>query len=188
VPAARAVGESGRVFAFEPHVGNVRSLLQNVGANALTDRVSVISSALHESSGFFDFNYSDWTPGTALSQLDGDRDPFGDDLNAVGTELKYATTVDQLLADRVIEPATAVKIDVDGNELPILRGMRGLLIGSDRPRALQVEVNPEDGAGLLGFMAEVGYELADRHYTEGAERMLQRGDDPDSVPYNAIFR
>jgi FkbM family methyltransferase len=188
VPAAHTVGERGRVFAFEPHVGNVRSLLQNVGANRLGDRVSVISSALHERSGFFDFNYSDWTPGTALSQLDGDRDPFGKDLNAVGSELKYATTVDQLIADGVIQPATMIKIDVDGNELPILRGMRGLLVGPDRPRALQVEVNPEDRTELLGFMAEVGYELADRHYTEGAERMLRAGDDPDSVPYNAIFR
>lgn len=188
VPAARTVGQSGRVFAFEPHVGNVRSLLQNVGANELNDRVTVISSALHERSGFFDFNYSDWTPGTALSQLDGDRDPFGRDLSPVGAELKHATTIDELLADGVILPATMIKIDVDGNELPILRGMRGLLEGPDRPRAVQVEVNPDDREHLLAFMGEVGYEVADRHYTEGAERMLRGGDDPDSVPYNAIFR
>jgi FkbM family methyltransferase len=188
IPAARRVGEEGVVYAFEPHVGNAQSLLENVQANGLQDRVRVISCALHEASGFFDFKYQDLTAGTSMSQLESDRDAFGRELRPVASELKYAIALDDLVEGGTVRTPDLVKIDVDGNELLVLRGMRRLLTGERRPRAVQVEVNVDEREELEEFMASCRYELAERHLTEGIQRQLDAGADPATLPFNGIFR
>ena len=188
IPAGYRVGSEGRVYAFEPHVANVSSLLRNVAANDLSDAVSVISCALHSASGFFDFNYRDWTAGSSMSQLGGEVDPYGVPIELRGKELKMAVTVDELIERGMIEPATAIKIDVDGNELLILEGMQALLAGRRPPRSVQVEVNPNEAEELQEHMRSCGFEEAERHYTSAGERALRDGEDPSRLHYNAIFR
>lgn len=188
VPAARRVGAEGLVYAFEPHLANAERLLTNVLANGLQDRIRVVSSALHETSGFFEFKYRDLTAGTSMSQLESDRDAFGRALDPVASELKYATTVDDLVEAGTVRPADLVKIDVDGNELLILRGMRRLLTGERPPRAVQVEVNVDERAQVEEFMESCRFELAQRHLTEGIQRLIDGGADPESLPFNGIFR
>jgi FkbM family methyltransferase len=188
IPAARRVGPEGAVYAFEPHVVNASSLLVNVGLNAVADRVQVLSCALNDTTGMFEFSYSDLGAGTSMSQLDADVDAFGRTLEPVAAETKFATTADALVEQGAVRAPALVKIDVDGNELRVLRGMRGLLTGSAPPRSVQVELNPAERDELLALMSELGYDLAERHHTEGAERMLGRGDDPATVPVNGIFR
>ena len=58
----------------------------------------------------------------------------------VASEMVCGSRVDHLVETGVIRAPTLVKIDVDGNELAILRGMTGLLRGRQRPRAVQVEL------------------------------------------------
>jgi FkbM family methyltransferase len=188
IPAAHRVGDGGAVYAFEPHVANVVSLLRNVACNDLQDRVKVLSCALHNTSGFFDFNYRNWTSGSSMSQLEGEVDPYGAPLDLVGSELKVATTADELVERGMIKPATAIKIDVDGNELLILQGMQALLSGTDPPRSVQVEVNPGEREELHAYMESCGFEEAERHLTASGEQALRDGYDPNRLHYNAIFR
>lgn len=188
VPAALRVGAGGGVYAFEPHVANARSLLANVVINGLQDRVRVLTCALHESSGFFDFKYQDLTAGSSMSQLGSDRDAFGRPLEPVASELKYATTVDALIDAGAVRAPDVAKIDVDGNELLVLRGMHALLTGDSPPRAVQIEVNVEERDELEQFMSSSGFELAERHLTEGIQRLLDDGADPSSLPFNGVFR
>ena len=188
VPAALAVGPTGCVVAFEPHAANFESLLRNVGANALTDRVRALSCALHDAPGFFDFSYDELEPGTSMSQLHSQHDTSGRRLSPEAVESKYATTVDALLESGLVPRPDVVKIDVDGNELLVLRGMGGVLGDGPRPRAVQVEVNVAEADALLAFMDESGYELAERHHTEGVQQALDAGADPGAIPYNGVFR
>jgi FkbM family methyltransferase len=188
IPAARAVGESGCVYAFEPHAANVASLLRNLTLNGVAHRVRVLSCALHETAGFFDFNYSDLSQGSAMSQLGSVRDPFGHDIIPVASELKFSTTVDDLVERGLIKPASLVKIDVDGNELLVLRGMKELVSGDRRPRGIQVEVNVAERAELPAFLESCGFELAERHYTAAGRHELENANDPESVYFNGIFR
>lgn len=188
LPAASRVGPGGRVIAFEPHVANTASLLRNVAASGYADRVTVISTALDSSDGFLPFRYGELASGTAMSQLDASLDGDGESWSHVAAELKHATTVDALISTGTIPDATHVKIDVDGNELRVLEGMRGLL-ESGGLRTLQVEVNPDEREPLLTFMEDLGYELSERHYSQSAEATLAEGARAAaSVPFNAIFR
>jgi FkbM family methyltransferase len=186
--AARRVAPGGLVYAFEPHVANVNSLLHNISRNDLNPYVKVISAALNDSEGFFDFNYAAWVPGSSMSQLNDTRDDLQREFRPVFSEYKYATTVDRLIETGAIHPADHVKLDVDGNELLILRGMAKFLQGRKRPKTVQAEINPRHKEALYGFMEEHGYVLSERHDTMAGKQKIASGRDKESISYNCIFR
>jgi FkbM family methyltransferase len=185
--AARRVGEAGLVCAFEPHVPTAHSLLRNVAENALQGRVKVLTCALHEREGHFDFNYYRWTPGSSMSQLDGVVDADEREFTPVGSELKYATTVDLLVERRTVPQPDHVKIDVDGNELLVLRGMDAVLEAPRRPRSIQVEINSRYRDRVYSFMEDHGYREVRKHYTASGKKRLAAGADVEKISYNAVF-
>jgi FkbM family methyltransferase len=185
--AAQKVGPEGVVYAVEPHVVNFQSLLRNIAANQYQDRVRAFSCALHSSSGVVDFNYCSLEPGTSMSQLGAVRDGEEQEFRPVARELKQAVTIDDLIASGAIEPPHHVKIDVDGNELLILEGMKKLLAGPVAPRSLQVEINKRYRDALFEFLANVGFELVQSHYTQIGKALIASGSQPQDIAHNAVF-
>lgn len=181
-----AAAKGAQVYAFEPHVGNAARLLRNLALNQMTGQVQVITSALHEMDGFLPFNYFKHNPGSSGSQLGNTTLETGDQFTPVATELKYAVTVDRLIDDGLITPANLIKIDVDGLELPILRGMRKLLQGP-WIRSVQVEMHPTTDTEIVREMATHDFTIAERHHTSNGKGAIARGADPLMVPHNAVF-
>lgn len=186
--AAERVGPRGHVYAFEPHVGNFESLLHNISLNGFHDRAHPMNCALHDREGVFDFNYFDWTPGSSMSQLDSLKDGGERAFRPVVRESKIAVTLDKLVRDGFVRQPDHVKIDVDGNELLILRGMREILTGNAPPRTLQVEVNARYKNELFALLREFGYEMYRRHDTQRGQAKISSGTDPDVVAHNVLFR
>ena len=186
--AAYRSGESGKVFAFEPHSTSFTKLLQNIGLNNLQDIVVPCNFALHDEDGYFPFNYSSREAGSSDSQLSSVRGAFVAEYKPDITELKHAVSIDNLLASKKLPAPHHVKIDVDGNEYLILRGMSRLLNSVERPRSLQVEIIRRNDASILSFMESHNYVLSDKHYTRGPSRRIAQGDDPAAYHYNGIFR
>lgn len=186
--AATKVGAGGSVHAFEPHAANFLTLLRNITLNRLEAVVHPASCALHDQDGLFDFNYENLASGSSMSQLDATRDGEEREFRPVLREAKLATSLDRLLAGGKMPAPHHVKLDVDGNELPILRGMRALLTGPARPLTLQVEINRRYRAELLAFMERCGYEQYRRHDTAFGLEKLAAGAAPDDVAHNALFR
>jgi FkbM family methyltransferase len=185
--AAKLVGPEGKVFAVEPHAVNVMSLMQNISLNKFQDRVKVLTCALHDTTGIFDFNYRSLEPGSAMSQLNGSKDSAERTFKPVMVEKKLAASVDDLISRGAIVPPNHVKIDVDGNEMQILEGMSQLLTGSHKPQTLQVEVNLRYKADLFTWIDEIGYQHSCSHYTEAGKMAIAKNQPADEIPYNAIF-
>jgi FkbM family methyltransferase len=185
--AAHYVGPQGRVYAVEPHSVNVISLLQNVAANGFQDRIHVIPSALHDSSGVFTFNYYSLEPGSAMSQLGETRDGYEREFVPVMKEMKVAVSIDDLVTRHGMAAPHHIKIDVDGNELQVVDGMMGLLRGPDRPRSVQVEINARYKEALFGRLEAAGYALTQTHYTAAGKAALAKGADPESIPFNVVL-
>jgi FkbM family methyltransferase len=185
--AAHRAGDGGSVVAFEPHAATIATLLENVALNGLGERVDVLSCALHHTTGHLPFLYRSLVAGSGLSQIEATRDPFGHEAEPVARELKSVASADDLIASGVVRPADVIKIDVDGREADVLAGMQGLLSGSERPRSLQVEVNPDGGARVLELMDEAGYRETSRHRTLGIERLIRDGADPATLGANVVF-
>lgn len=187
VVAGGLVGASGQVQCFEPHAANVLSLMQNIELNGLTERSKVISAALGDRNGFFDFNIREAVSGSSMSQLGRTIDGNDKAFVPVLRECKAAFTLDHLVAEGIVRRPDVIKIDVDGNELLILAGMAQVLGSDTPPRSVQVEVNHRYEAELDAIMQGHGYRLQDRHHTFIGKRKIAKGADPLSVAHNAVY-
>ncbi|MGE5258825.1 MAG: FkbM family methyltransferase [Hyphomicrobiales bacterium] len=185
--AARQVSPGGKVYAFEPHGPNFARLIDNVIFNSLQDVVIPCSFALNDTEGYLNFNYDSLIPGTSKSQLVPASTPTSTLPGYQIAELKHAVTIDLLLASGRVEPPHHVKIDVDGNEYPILQGMAKLLASPQAPLTLQVELNEPRAAGILSFLQAHNYCLAKKHYSRSAARRMAAPDDHQNSGCNGIF-
>lgn len=185
--AGHHLGGGGHVYAVEPHLRNAVALMENIIANQLSDRVSVLSMALSRKFSIIDFHYGEWDTGSSHNQLQT-GDPIAFDQNPVASELKAATSIDLLIADKTIRSPDFIKIDVDGIELAILEGATGLLGGAERPDSLQVECEPSNYKRIDEFMADHGFELTERHATMAGARRMKRGAVIEELTHNVIYK
>jgi FkbM family methyltransferase len=185
--AARQVMPGGCVVAFEPHLANALSLLKNVAANKLSG-VTVITSALHSDDGFLPFNYQSVVAGSSGSQLGHTTAENGQSFTPDAVELKHATTIERLISDAVIPRPSLVKIDVDGNELEILKGFGWYLLMHAEPlRSIQVEVHSNTHPGIAMFLDAYRWREVETHYTANGQKQLDRGIAPDQIISNVIY-
>lgn len=122
--AARKVGASGRVIAFEPDKANARVLEVNA---AFADEYAVIdlhNAAVSDQVGQFSLYRSD----TNL----GDHRLFCDDTERDSFPVAV-TTLDTFFSGYTEELPTLVKSDTQGSEARIFRGGAGLFAGGWRP-------------------------------------------------------
>ncbi len=188
IAAAHRVGDMGRVYAVEPHKPNAVSLMRNILRNDLQRRVDVLTLPLAEQRIVAAFNYTSLEPSVTGSQLgstflDGHSRVF----KPAASELCLGMSVDELISINAIQAPHLIKIDVDGIELNILKGMRILLASAERPRGIQVELNIGEHDGVVDFLASQGYKLDHRHFTIGGERRRMAGVNIADIAHNAIF-
>lgn len=188
VLAAQRVGASGKVFAFEPHSATFARLLETISINSLSEIVTPCNFALHERQGFFPFCYSSPEAGSSQSQLIPQHSHLRNRNPSDVVELKFSASLDSLIVAGGFAPADHVKIDVDGNELMILQGMRALLSCSRPPKSIQVEINQDQRADILTFMQSHGYIRAQEHHTRKGAELIREGGDPEDHAYNMVFR
>ncbi len=121
VAAARAVGRSGRVFAFEPGQQTAAALRLHLEWNGVADRVQVIEAAAAERSGDDVFWEQEASFVASLLELAAREEPTAAEPRSVAT-----VALDDFCARRGVEP-DVVKVDVEGSEAAVLRGARHLL-------------------------------------------------------------
>lgn len=127
---AQKAGETGKVYAFEPSPKN-RERLQL--ATAGYTNIVLMPVALADSPGTFAFREGTYGDGHDARVV---RDhETGDDLAKVRVE-----TGDRLVANGEVALPTFIKIDVEGFEIDVLRGMLATL-KHQRLRAVVVEVH-----------------------------------------------
>ena len=107
VIAARAVGQEGRVAAFEPRPMTARFLRRNVELNSLSN-VRVYEAAVGEQAGTAWF---EGRTGTGTGHL------------AARGDIEVPVLVlDELVESGELPPPSLIKIDVEGGELDVLNG------------------------------------------------------------------
>jgi FkbM family methyltransferase len=185
--AGRRLGDSGRVFAFEPHIPNANSLIENVLLNGLERTVRLVTAALTNHDGYDRFNYHSIYAAASTSQY-GRTVSEGEAFDPKFVEIKHGCTLDTLCRIGIIAPPDVVKIDVDGLELAVLEGMHGLMASPDGPRTIQVELGSESRVQIQRLCEDAGYVLAERHWTAAGLAAIANGHPPDEYfPHNAIF-
>lgn len=128
----------GRAVAFEPHSGNAERLQENLGLNDLEADVRRV--ALSDSDGDVELTLGEEGAGTnhRLSNMSTDTE----------TIPVEAVRGDHLVRNKQVSRPTVVKIDVEGAELRVIRGMEEALSNPDcRLVYCEVHKNLQDYSG-----------------------------------------
>lgn len=187
IMAGQQVGPTGSVYAFEPHAANFAQLLRNIKLNGLQNVIRPCCVALHSGTELVKFNYMTLGAARGHSQVNQLVDFSGEKFEAELSEPKISFSLDDLVSRYGFPPPDHVKIDVDGNEGPILNGMAILLKSDKAPKSIQVELSKMQAQELHPFLEEMGYRAMSKHYTKQGLRRIAAGEDPENYPYNVIF-
>jgi FkbM family methyltransferase len=117
--AARLVGKSGRVFAFEPSSENFALLKRNVEANGY-DNVVLVSKAVSDSTG---------TATLRLDRSSSGGHSLSDFRGAADTVEVETVSLDEYFAGRD-DRIDLIKVDAEGAEMAIFHGMQKVLARS----------------------------------------------------------
>jgi FkbM family methyltransferase len=114
VVAAKRIGPSGRVYAFEPVPENIAFLRKNLEVNGVADRVAVQEAAAGEADGELEIFLSDRQIGThSAAKLAGGG----------GSSVKVPMrSVDTFVNNNGVNRVDVVKIDVEGYDFQVLQG------------------------------------------------------------------
>jgi FkbM family methyltransferase len=145
--AAKLVGPSGRVVAFEPVPKNVAAIKENLALNGI-DWVDVQETAMGRDSGTASLIVSDVS---AFSRLASINVPPG----ARETIEVRVDSVDEFLARGSERPPDVVKIDVEGAELEVIEGMRHTL--AEHQPVILCEIH-DCNAPYVELVNSLGYE------------------------------
>lgn len=156
---AKAVGEQGQVIAFEPDSESYAHLQENLKLNGLANVIS-FRKALGEQSGQGKLYRGEENADSSLVSPSTGRD--------LGHELVEVEEGDGFIKAMNLPLPRAVKIDVEGYEYAVIRGLRHilaqqsceLLVCEIHPRLLSQGVGPD---GLLELISSLGFSRIDSH-------------------------
>jgi FkbM family methyltransferase len=171
--AAAAVGTAGHVVALEPDPRQFLALDSNIRLNGFTQVTAIRQAAAAGAGGALLLGYADDAANRGISRLGSsspDRPSFEVECTAVDSVIRDLPRVD------------TIKVDVEGAEIDVLRGMKDGL-SSRRYASIFLELHPEQLAdrgesadACLRLLLDAGY----RGWTiDQSPNSYRRAVDPD---------
>ena len=148
-----------KVYAFEPAFLNFTQLCKNISVNGCQGGIVPLQIALSDKTGIETFNYSNLEPGGAVHALGDAVDAEGYAFVPVAQQSVLGYRLDDLIQAFNIPIPNHIKIDVDGIEFSVLKGMEESLDHSSM-RSIILELNEGrgDGGQIIDFLKGKGFE------------------------------
>lgn len=150
---AKAVGEEGRVFAFEPLPENVKRIETNVQLNGLGDRVTIVPRAVTDRYGKVHFLLG---PSAGTGKVEGSAGRR--EMVYPGSISVEGVSLDDFVFEEGNPAPQVVKIDIEGGEVLALPGMRRLLESASPVVFLEIH-GPEAAQAAWRTFSRSGYAI-----------------------------
>ena len=174
--ASRLVGKSGKVFAFDMVPDIIKEFERNLALNKLDNNIVMVNKAWGDTDGVVDYLYSENTEmGNFKPEMlkDGHKEVRMETLRKGKVQM---ISLDKYVEEHSIPRVDFIKVDIDGAEVPFLRGARKTLV-SKKPIVL-IEVS-ERGQKAQGHSClEIFQELSMAGYEFFSVRFMLRQIEP----------
>ena len=174
--AAKRIGLTGQVHSFEPNSRMFEELQFNVRLNDLTDICRLNQLALSDKNG--QGLLSKYEAGAEVYGSLGNHKRSGG--NITGHENVKTSTLDSYAKELRINHVDLIKMDIEGAELPALKGSVTLLSRDDGPVVL-VELADINTAGfgykaveVWDYLENFGYQIFSLHGSKGFLKKIER--------------
>lgn len=161
---AHKAGKHGKVFSFEFLPSNLEIFHKNLELNPeLASRITIVENPVWSSSG--DELFMEGTgPGTRITTK-----PSHPDASRVET-----LSIDDMVSSRALERVDFIKMDIEGAELPALKGAEATLRKFRPKLAIAVYHSLEDFWTIPQYLDQLGlgYKFALRHFTIHQEETI----------------
>lgn len=166
-----ALNTKARIFSFEPMSMNFYLLNKNILDNKMENRVTAYNVALGDCEGIAQMSFTqENNNGTASIQT----------LSESTGEQVNIKTLDGLN----IPSPDFIKIDVEGFELNVLKGMKNILKNSNA--SLWIEIDEKNAKSIYEFLTEIGYFVSD-FVLSSSNNILFTKQKKDRVTSAAVF-
>jgi len=151
---SKKVGPSGKVFVFEADPKNYEILKKNLELNGVTNTLA-IEKGVFDQTGFLEF-YS----GGGYTSSFQKTDYVERDQERYVVARVPVVSLDEAAAEIGLDRLNLIKIDIEGSELPALKGAKASLVKFHPLLLIETHVvNGEPTAdNVIGLLKTVGYE------------------------------
>ena len=163
-----------KVFAFEPAFLNYTQLCKNLMLNDCQESITPFQVALADETGVESFNLYSLTPGGAVHTVGEAVDFKGERFKPASIQRVLKYSLDDFIQQFQIPVPNHIKIDVDGTEFSVLKGMSDTLDdGSVRSLMLELNEKRGDGGLIIEYLSNRGFQEDSRR---GPNRNFVRRD------------
>lgn len=134
-------GGGGRVLAIEANPATAAMLAKSIRRNRLDERILLAQTFVGETQGVTDFYSCTATETSSAYFSDHIKDAVEKYSGQIKVQKIPSSSVDSLCEAQKLQNIGAIKIDVEGSELSVLKGCRKLVQQSPEPVFI-VEMNP----------------------------------------------
>lgn len=167
---ASKMGQRLKIYSFEPSFSTYKTLVTNVIENSLETSIVPLPIALSQRTSLIDINFSSIESGAAEHAVGNQKNMYGENFQPVSSIKTLTYSLDDFLTHFSVPVPNFVKIDVDGNELEILKGAK-MMLKNEKLRSLLVEVKETSNFEyeITKMLATFGFYETSRGYatTEG---------------------
>jgi FkbM family methyltransferase len=151
------------VTAFEPVAGTYAALTRNISLNGFAKDTIALCIALSDHTALAPFYLRNTEVGGAMHAL-GSPDACDGKFEAETVQHVLSLRGDDLVKEFGARPPDHVKIDVDGHELRVLKGLTALLPAIQTLWVEMVEISDASGenARIEAYLSELGFSLEQR--------------------------
>ncbi|SFW16352.1 FkbM family methyltransferase [Nitrosovibrio sp. Nv17] len=178
--AAKKFGGTVQVYAFEPQCINYYLLNKNIQLNRLDGQITAYCTALSGVSGFSRLYVPKFIAGGNRSQF-GKEDLVAMKRPASHVQGMFGATLDDLCEKWGLPCPNYIKIDVDGIEIPIIKGAENTL-RNPRLRSVIVELGTaEEEEEAIKLFEQAGFRVAHTSTRNWGETCFVFERDPQSA-------